>query len=188
MFERFTDAARETIAAAHENARRMGHLEIGAEDVLVGTVTDPHSVPSRVLREVGLPDPLAALVDSTSLDAADADALGSLGIDLDAIRARADSTFGPGALDRPRRQRRGLFGRRSAGGHFPLSQEAKQCLELALRTAVDEAHHFIGAEHLFLGLLATEQGTTRRLLARLKVTEDATALRRRVLAEIERAA
>ncbi|MGI8459370.1 MAG: Clp protease N-terminal domain-containing protein [Propionibacteriaceae bacterium] len=188
MFERFAGQARDAVIAAQEHARRMGHSEIGAEDILVGTVTDPQSIPARVLRGVGLTDPLAALADPSSLDAADAEALRSLGIELDAIRARADRTFGPGALDRPRRQRSGLFGRRAAGGHLPLSAEAKESLELALRTAVGEGYHAIGAEHLFLGLLATEQGSSARLLDRLGVTEDQTGLRRRVLAELDRAA
>lgn len=187
MFERFTQAARAVVITAQSHARAAGHPEIGPEDVLAGVLADEQGVAARVLRDLGLTD---NALDSpkSALGPDDAQALASLGIDLDAVRERAEQTFGPGALDRPRRQRPGLFGRRSAGGHIPFGSEAKSTLELALREALAEGHRYIGSEHIFLGLLATSQGTTEQLLRRLGVTEPRNVIKRRVLSEINKAA
>jgi tellurite resistance protein len=40
MFERFTPDARNTIIDAQEQARRLGHDQILAEDVLLAAITD----------------------------------------------------------------------------------------------------------------------------------------------------
>jgi ATP-dependent Clp protease ATP-binding subunit ClpA len=186
MFERFTQAARTAVIGAQSQARQRGHSQIGADDVLMAVLEDAEGPAARVLHDLGL-DP-TALSAEPPLGPSDAEALGSIGIDLDAVRRRAEQTFGPGALDRPRRQRPGLFGRRSVGGHLPFSSEAKTALELALREALAEGHRYIGSEHLFLGLLATEQETAMRVLRGLGITEPRVGLKRRVLSEIHRAA
>ena len=153
----------------------------------MGVLEDEQGPAARVLRDLGLPD-RATLGAEPALGPADRDALLSIGIDLDAVRRQAELTFGPGALDRPRRQRPGLFGRRSAGGHIPFSSEAKRSLELGLRAALAEGHKYIGTEHLFLGLLATEEETALKVLRRLGITADRTTLQRQVLAQVNRAA
>lgn len=69
----------------------------------------------------------------------DAEALGSLGIDLDEVRERVEETFGPGALDR---QVRHVHSRRRCGwtpepyGHTPFTPKAKRVLELSLRESL----------------------------------------------------
>lgn len=188
MFERFTQAARTAVIGAQSHAREAGHAEITAADLLAAVLDDAAGIPARVLRDLGVTAPDRATVTEETFDPGDAAALGSLGIDLEAVRRHAEQTFGPGALDRRRRQRPGLFGRRSTGGHLPFSREAKSSLELALREALGEGHRHLGTEHLFLGLLVTEQGSALRALQRLGVTEDRSALKRRVLAELARAA
>ncbi|WP_375424746.1 Clp protease N-terminal domain-containing protein [uncultured Friedmanniella sp.] len=182
MFERFTAAARSAVVGAQQHAYHLQRTEIGAGDLLAAVLDDPDGVPARVLRGLGVDLPAGAVVAEETFDAGDASALGSLGIDLDSVRRQAEATFGAGALDRGRRQRPGLFGRRAGAGALPFSTEAKSSLELALREAVGERHRELALEHLFLGLLATEQGTALRLLARLGVTQDRTTLRRLVLA------
>lgn len=188
MFERFTQAARSAVVRAQQHALTAQHPEIGAADLLAAVLAERDEIPARVLSQLGVTEPTAGPAAEDTFDAADAAALGSIGIDLDEVRRRAESTFGPGAFDRPRRQRRGLFRVRSGPGHIPFSSEAKSSLELALREAVAEGHRHLGTEHIFLGLLATEQGTALRMLQRLGVTEDRMGLRRRVLAELDRAA
>lgn len=188
MFERFTRAARDVVVAAQQHARDAGHGEIGATDVLAAVLDDTDGIPALVLRDLGVASADPAVVAEQTFDPDDAAALGSLGIDLDAVRGRVEQTFGPGALDRRRRQRPGLFGRRGGAGHLPFASEAKASLELALREALAEGHRYIGTEHLFLGLLATEQGSALRALRRLGVAEDRPGLKRRVLAEIAKAA
>lgn len=182
MFERFTTAARTAVVGAQAHARRAGHAEIGAADLLAAVLEDPQGIPARVVADLGVTVGEGVAVSEEVFDDSDAAALGALGIDLEAVRRQAEQTFGPGALDRRRRQRPGLFGRRSGAGHLPFSSEAKSSLELSLREAVAEHHRELGAEHLLLGLLATERGTALRVLRRLGVTEDRDALRRRVLA------
>jgi hypothetical protein len=108
MFERFTDTARHIVVQAQEEARRLGHGYIGCEHLLLaaaatgepaGAVLRDHAVtPERVeaeiLRMIGRgasADPLAGL---------DREALASIGIDLDVVRARIEARFGPDALAR----------------------------------------------------------------------------------------
>ncbi|GAA1434115.1 hypothetical protein GCM10009616_27650 [Microlunatus lacustris] len=188
MFERFTPAARAAVVGAQDHARRAGHTEIGAADLLAGVLDDHQGIPARVLADLGLDVGDGVAATEQVFDVDDAAALGALGIDLDAVRRQAEQTFGPGALDRRRRQRPGLFGRRSGAGHIPFNREAKTSLELSLREALAEGHRHLGTEHVFLGLLATEQGTALRVLHRLGVTEDRAALKRRVLARLAEAA
>jgi Clp amino terminal domain, pathogenicity island component len=108
MFERFTDTARHIVVQAQEEARRLGHGHIGCEHLLhaaaaagepAGAVLREHAVtPERVEAEIlrmmgrgASADPLAGL---------DREALASIGIDLDAVRARIEARFGPDALAR----------------------------------------------------------------------------------------
>lgn len=188
MFERFTTAARAAVIGAQTHARQAGHTEIGAADLLAGVLDDTEGIPARVLADLGVAIGPGVAATEEVFDADDAAALGSLGIDLDAVRRRAEQTFGAGALDRRRRQRPGLFGRRSGAGHIPFNREAKTALELSLREALAEGHRSLGTEHVFLGLLATEQGTALRVLQRLGVQEGRAALKRRVLARLADAA
>jgi len=188
MFERFTTAARRAVVTAQQQAREARLTEIGAADLLAGVLADRESVPARVLAGLGVaPTGTAEAVEEVFEDG-DAEALGAIGVDLDAVRRQAEQTFGEGAFDRRRRQRPGLVGHRVTSGHVPLDRETKQALVLALREAVAEHHRHLGPEHLFLGLLATEEGTALRVLRRVGVQEDVTALRRLVLAELARAA
>ena len=127
MFERFTDAARAVVAQAQADARRLGHPYIGCEHLLLaaaatsepaGAVLRDHGVtPERIeaeiLRTIGrgqTADPLGGL---------DRQALASIGIDLDVVRARIEAAFGPDALTRalPACRRRG-----PAWGKGPLAE------------------------------------------------------------------
>jgi ATP-dependent Clp protease ATP-binding subunit ClpA len=108
MFERFTDEARAVVALASEHARRLGHRYIGGEHLLLAAVTagqpasevlcahgvTPELVEEEIVRRVGL-GAGAGLFGSL-----DKDALATIGIDLDAVRARIESSFGPQALAR----------------------------------------------------------------------------------------
>ena len=188
MFERFSEAARGAVVTAQEEARRTGADAIGAQHVLYGVAADPTGAASTVLDRLGVHATQVAerVARVRSLDA---EALGSLGIDLTEVRRRAEDTFGPGALDRPRRQRRGLFGRRtSSGGRLPFTAEATHTLELSLREAVASGHRSLDTGHLLLGLLGTEQGTAKRVLEQLGVTATTEEIRTMVLAELKRAA
>jgi hypothetical protein len=108
MLERFTDDARTVVVHAQRHARRLGHRYIGCEHLLLALVGVDQPA-SAVLRERGLtPDRVEEeIVRRAGMGAGaglfadlDRDALSSIGIDLDAVRARIDASFGPDALTR----------------------------------------------------------------------------------------
>jgi hypothetical protein len=108
MFERFTDDARVVVVHAQQHARRLGHRYTGSEHLLLAVVSTDKPV-SVVLREWGItPDQVEEeIVRRVGLGAGaglfaglDGDALSAIGVDLDAVRARIEGTFGPDALAR----------------------------------------------------------------------------------------
>src|SRR5689334_7473145 len=106
MFERFTDQARELVKAAQEEARGLGHGFIGTEHLLLAMLRPASGATATILADAGLTaervraDIGRMLGDWTvSLGRSDAAALEAIGIDLDAVRAKIEETFGPGALD-----------------------------------------------------------------------------------------
>jgi ATP-dependent Clp protease ATP-binding subunit ClpA len=175
MFERFTMPARESIRRAQEEARELRHPSIGTEHVLLGVsaVDGPaaQALASRGVTADVLRRRLLVLTD----DGLDPDALATLGIDLDQVRAATEARLGPGALDKRRPPIK--------GGHLPFSKEAKKALELSLREALHLKSHEIGTGHLLLGLLRESEGLAARLLVEARV--DLEALRADVTALID---
>jgi len=108
MFERFTDEARTIVRLASEHARRLGHRYVGGEHILLAAVTadqpasavlcahgvTPELVEEEIVRRVGLG------AGAGLFGGLDKDALATIGIDLDAVRARIEASFGPQALTR----------------------------------------------------------------------------------------
>src|ERR671922_2778564 len=102
MFERFTDRARNVVIAAQQEARRLGHDCIATEHVLLGLLREK-GIAARVLADLGVTADavereVVAFVRPGPFGAADAEALGAIGIDLDEVRRRLEASFGPGAL------------------------------------------------------------------------------------------
>ena len=126
MFERFTDSARAAVVGAQAEARALGHGWIGTEHLLLAVLRDPDRPVARQLAGLGLThDRLhAEVVTTLGGDHDDGSALRDLGIDLDAVRARVEEQFGPGALDlasrRPRAAACVAVLRRRAGGQEGL--------------------------------------------------------------------
>ena len=176
MFERFTQDARRVVTQAQEEATRLHHGCIGTEHLLLALVGRPGSPTSSVLARHGLtPEAVrASIVAQLGSGDLDADALESLGIDLDAVREKVEATFGPGALDVPDPRRRG------PGGHIPFSPRAKKVLELSLRESIALKQRTITDGHIALGLLREGQGLAAKVLADQGV--DLTALRREITA------
>jgi Clp amino terminal domain, pathogenicity island component len=106
MFERFTEEARAVVALATEHAIRLGHRYVGGEHFLLATVTagqpvsavmcahgvTPELVEEEIVRRVGLG------AGAGLFGGLDKDALATIGIDLDAVRARIEASFGQQAL------------------------------------------------------------------------------------------
>ncbi|WP_067567048.1 Clp protease N-terminal domain-containing protein [Nocardia acidivorans] len=174
MFERFDRAAKYAIVVAQEEARELHSPRIEMEHVLLGLLVAPDTGLRQLLAERGytaeaVREALARKRTAEPLGEADAAALRSIGIDLDAVRESLEATFGPDALDRAapvQEPRRGLFrGSRDMGfGHIPFDRDAKKVLELSLREALSRGDDHIEAGHILLGILRSPNATTRGLL------------------------
>ncbi|WP_029136509.1 Clp protease N-terminal domain-containing protein [Nakamurella lactea] len=167
MFERFTEEARAVVVMAQENARQLGHSYIGTEHLLLGLLDRPQTLAARLLAEHGLDKKTAeqtflGMAGVSEDDEIDAEALGAIGIDLDAVRRRVEATFGPGALE-PRGDRRSKR-RKTVTGHIPFTRRSKKALELALREAQRLHHNYIADGHLLLGLLREGNGIASQII------------------------
>ena len=182
------------MVVAQTEARSLRHTHLGTEHLLLGLAGVDASVSARILRGFGLePEGLRASVlrvaegGDAGIARADAEALGSLGIDLDEVRERIEETFGPGALDRPVRHARS---RGRCGwsfepyGRLPVTPRAKKVLELALREARHLGHGAIGTEHLLLGIVREGDGVAARILAEAGATRE--RVRRTVIEDLSK--
>jgi ATP-dependent Clp protease ATP-binding subunit ClpA len=183
MFERFGRDARRAVERAHAEAAAAGQGEIGCEHLLLGLLAAPGPA-AATMTAAGLE--LTALrsrllpASGAEPDALDADALASVGIDLDQVRRAADATFGPGALDRARRAR----ARRP--GRMRLTADAKKALELALQAAIGLRHRELTGGHLLIGII--DQGHNGALDVLSASAADPAALRADVITRLAEAA
>jgi ATP-dependent Clp protease ATP-binding subunit ClpA len=172
---------------AFDHAIRLGHRYLGGEHILLA-LTEAGTPAGAVLREHGLtPDRVEAQLTRLSgaglfgdLDRA---ALASAGIDVDAVRAQAEATFGPQALSQanqavhrgpaisrwnPRRVR--VSGAERDGVFLPHSRSAEQTLRHARQEAAARHAAEVSTGHLALGLIAADDGLVPPILAALGVS------------------
>ena len=165
VFGRFSEPAHRVLDLAREEAERCSHRYLGPEHVLLGVLAEGHSRAARVLRAAGVDlaaarAALARLADQGVVPAprpSDAELLGALGIDLDAVRRDTEQRFGFRAVGeatwRVTRRRR-WRGRRVVWTPLcgpPLV--AKRALQLASEQAHALGHSQVQPEHLLLGVL-----------------------------------
>ncbi len=82
-----------------------------------------------------------------------AKALESLGISLDSVRQQVEETVGRG--------------QQAPTGHIPFTPQAKNVLRLALSESMALEHHYVGTEHILLGLMREGDGVAAQVLAQL---------------------
>jgi ATP-dependent Clp protease ATP-binding subunit ClpA len=176
MFERFEPTARKAFEDAREEANRAGQSQISSEHVLVGLLREPGPA-AEALTAAGVDvAALRALLPHGGEDAEgwlDADALATLGIDLDAVRRATDAAFGSGAIDRvpvPGRRR------------LPIADDAKQSLVGAVRQAQHLGQHTISSGHLLIGILDQKRNGALTVLS--QVGADVAAIRADVFRRI----
>jgi hypothetical protein len=170
MFERFTGGAREAVVQAQEVARDLGDPRITPAHLVLALASGKDPV-ADVLAAHGADR--TTLLDRFDGDGLDPAALAALGIDLDAVRRRADTVFGAGALDRADRDRadrdRAARGGRRTGGHLPFTRDAKKTLEVALREAIRLGQRRIEAGHVLLAVIRLDDTDGHALLRRCGV-------------------
>ena len=149
------------LTAGADEARRLGHGYIGTEHILSVLLRQPDSGAVRVLAQLGVSAGAVEaalgrwLPDNPRTAKIDGEALAELGIDFDAVRARLEQTFGPGALERSHHSCLGICPR----------------LKLALGFALDHAaQRQLRDEHVLLGMLSVPDSVGARVLAPLGVT------------------
>jgi ATP-dependent Clp protease ATP-binding subunit ClpA len=158
--------------AAREEAGAFRHDCIGTEHFLLALLGRDDEA-GRALRHLGL-DAAGVRVDvrriagdgPTPDTVFDAGALDSIGIDLEAVRERVESSFGEGALERALR-RRGTCG----GGAFGVSPLLKQALERALRDATQRGVQPTAAD-VALGLALQRDSLAADILAAHSVSAE----------------
>ena len=195
MFERFSGEARSAVAQAQEHARRLGHRYIGCEHLLLAAASTAEPA-SAALREhgvtpAGVETEIVRLVGlgraANLFSASDREALASIGIDLDVVRARVEAAFGPDAFTRGgpdacrsrpavrknpvallrRARRSGHHQHPAPSGHIPFTPRAKKSLLLSLREAEARHDNYIGIEHLTLALVGMKDGAVPPILSAL---------------------
>jgi prophage maintenance system killer protein len=127
MFQRFTDRARRVVQLAKEEAWLLRHNYLGTEHLLLGLLYEGDGVAAQ--------------------------ALISLGVSLDDVRARVEEVIGRG--DGP------------VQADVPFTPRSRKVLELSLREAMRLGHHYIGTEHILLGLLREGEGVGAQILTDL---------------------
>jgi ATP-dependent Clp protease ATP-binding subunit ClpC len=79
--------------------------------------------------------------------------LEAMGIDLDAVRQQVEAIIGRG--------------RQAPSGHIPFTPRAKRVLELSRRESDQMGLHYIGTEHILLGLVREGDGVAAQVLVKL---------------------
>jgi hypothetical protein len=169
---------------AYENAIRLGHPYLGGEHFLLalaaavqpaGAVLREHgATPGRVEAEI------VRLAGGGLFGDLDRGALATVGVDVDAVRATVEASFGHEALTRAARATRPKprwfdprprSGAGRDGGFLPHGPGAGQALLGARREArARHATEPAGVEDLALGILAVSEGLVPPVLSALGVS------------------
>ena len=154
MFTRFRDRSRESVEAAFQEARMLGHDSLGDEDLLLGILRSDEGIAAEALSSLGVT--LEAARDEC--EGMLSDALTSIGISLEDIRREAGDAFDMSLPDDRK---------------IPYSPRAKNVLVRARKEMRRLGDSYLGTEHVLLGILGNEDGTAVRMLGRMGVSPEA---------------
>jgi ClpA/ClpB-like protein len=180
VFERLTPTARAAIRRAPTEAQALGKNRIDPEHLLLAILDPECGAAARLLRDAGVTrDAIISAVGGPRtperiVSDEDADALRSIGIDVDAVLARITESLGADALRdataaTPTPNRGGLA--RRMGWAIQFSTPGRRALSLSLHEAVALGQRQVSAEHLLLGI-ARQGGVAGELLASVGLTLD----------------
>jgi ATP-dependent Clp protease ATP-binding subunit ClpA len=184
MTRNFTEDANAIVVQAYQDATRLGHPRLGGEHFLLALAAASQPA-GAVLREHGVtPERVEAEIVRLSggglFGDLDRDALATVGVDIDAVRATTEASFGQEALTRAARAAHSKprwFNPRPAafvgrdGDFLPLGPGSGQALQRARREAqARHASQAAGVEDLAVGILATSEGLASSVLSALGVS------------------
>lgn len=179
IFVGYRKDALRTVEVARLEAEALEHNYVGTEHLLLALTVEDFGIASNVLRESGITEPALKKQVVRELDdpsegftESDADALATVGIDLDEVRSRVEQTFGAFALDSPPPCPTGT----------PITDKALQAMRATPQHARQLGHRKVAPEHLLLALMDDESALAVRLVQRLGRTPK--DLRDRALAAI----
>lgn len=98
MFHKFTEQARRVVVLAQQDARHLADEYLRPAHLLLGLYDEPDAV--ALPAELGIDRTEVEAQLRENWDGPGPAALASIGIELDEVRRRVDTTFGGGALDR----------------------------------------------------------------------------------------
>jgi ATP-dependent Clp protease ATP-binding subunit ClpA len=155
MFERFTGSARQAVIEARHAAHEAGGEVVDSPDLLLGLLRVEDDTMGRLLAGHELtPDSLTEEFRRVrrrgGISDAEAEALSTLGVDVDQVMRTVEEAVGEAALSAPMRRRHFFESKKT----LRFTAEAKQTLMQTLREALNRNHKEIRAEHLLLALLA----------------------------------
>jgi ATP-dependent Clp protease ATP-binding subunit ClpA len=160
-WRRFTSEGREVVRHAFVEARELGHPCMADEHVLLGVLRHGQSQAAALLEAHGLDlatarDELLRVGPTLEPAADPGNALRAIGVDIDDIRHRLETSFGSQVLNAAERRVRRRP--RWRGGHprpsaLCVQLLAKRSFELAARFASARGETRIGPDHLLFGVL-----------------------------------
>jgi ATP-dependent Clp protease ATP-binding subunit ClpC len=153
MFSRLTDRSRDSVQAAFEEARMLGHDSLGDEDLLLGILRAREGIAVEALSSLGITLEGAREESQEMLSYA----LSSIGISFEEIRREAGDAFEMRIPDNRR---------------IPYSPRAKKVLVEARKEMRRLGDNYLGTEHFLLGMLRNEDGTAVRILASMGVSPE----------------
>ncbi len=135
-FRYFTERARKTLALAHSEAQKLGHNYMGTEHMLLGLAAEGEGIAAR--------------------------ALSNFDFDLDKAREAIVQILKRGQERSPvmSKIKAAVFQGETGmtGGQVGLTRRARKVIELSVVEAKRLGHHYIGTEHLLLGIITEGDG------------------------------
>lgn len=153
IFNRLTDRSRESVEAAFEEARMLGHDSLGDEDLLLGILRADEGLGAEALTSLGVTLEGAREESEGMLS----DALSAIGISFEEVRREAGEAFEM---------------RLPADRRIPFSPLAKKALVDARKEMRRLGDDHLGTEHVLLGILNNDDGKAVRVLSRLSVSSE----------------
>lgn len=147
-FEKFTERVRNVLDFANQEAVELDHNYIGTEHLLLGIIREGEGVAAQALLRSGLSFKEIRQYTMEVVETAQTRASGSPKAQL--------KTFMQGVFSSGRDP--DSFGERA------LTARAKKVIELSLDEARRMDHHYIGTEHLLLGILREGNGLAAGVL------------------------